>query len=190
MLAVLLSSFIGEAVPREEIDVDIRSFAFVVCTLALSGCATQATLTVYSQPEGAYLTEKGSGHVYGVAPAAIAYDSKALAGFRRADGCYLVKGLEAKWVSGATAGLEVITLCGQSNGTYNITFSRPASYPDLEKDLQFALQLQSIRAQQQQARAAQDAAAAAVFQAFNPPQRKPVNCTSTQIGNTVQTNCY
>lgn len=164
--------------------------ALVLGALSLAGCATHASLTVFSQPEGAYLTEKGTEKVYGVAPATIVYDSKALANFKRADGCYVVKGLEARWVSGATANLELITLCGASNGAYNITFSRASNYPDLERDLQFALQLQSIRAQQQQARAAQDAAAATVFRAFNPSQTKPVSCTSTQLGNTVQTNCY
>jgi len=162
----------------------------IAFALATVGCATQASLTVDSQPPGAYLTEKGTGKVYGVSPVTIVYDSKMLANFRRADGCYRVKGFEAQWVSGATSSLEVITLCGASNGAYNITFSRAAGYPDLEKDLQFALQLQSIRAQQQQARAAQDAAEAAVYQAFNPPQRTPLNCTSVQVGYIVQTKCH
>lgn len=168
----------------------VRSLLPILTTLALAGCATQASLTVFSQPEGAYISEKGTGTVYGMAPATVFYDSKVLASSKGADGCYRVKGLDARWVSGATAGLELITLCGASNGTYNITFSRAPNYPDLERDLQFALQLQSIRAQQQQARAEQDAAAAAVYRAFTLPQQKPVNCTSIQIGNTVQTNCY
>jgi hypothetical protein len=161
----------------------------LVGTLVLGGCATQASLTVFSQPEGAYLTEKATGKVYGAAPTTIVYDSKALLNFTNANGCYLVKGFEARWVSGATASLEQITLCGSSTDAYNITFSRAANYPDLERDLQFALQLQSLRAQQQQAGAAQDAAAAAVFRAFTPPAN-PVNCRSTQYGNTVRTNCY
>ena len=46
--------------------------------LVLAGCATQASLTVFSQPEGAYLTEKGTGKVYGVAPTRIVYNSKEL----------------------------------------------------------------------------------------------------------------
>jgi hypothetical protein len=162
----------------------------ILFAVTLGGCSTQASLTVFSQPEGAYLTEKGSGKVYGVAPATIAYNAAALANFKGADGCYRVKGLEARWVSGATAELELIRLCGASNGSYNITFSRDPKFPDLERDLQFALQIQSTRAQQQQARAAQDAADAALYRNLAIPQRKPVNCTSTQIGNTVQTNCY
>jgi len=162
----------------------------IIAALALGGCASQASLTVFSQPEGAYLTEKGTGKVYGVAPATFVYDPAALANSKGADGCFRVKGFEARWVSGATAALELITLCGASTGAFNITFSRDPNFPDLEKDLQFALQIQQTHAQQQQARAAQDAANAALYRNLMVPQRRPVNCTSTQIGKTVQTNCY
>ena len=167
----------------------MRVAALLALSLFFGGCASQASLTILSQPEGAYLTEKGTGKVYGMAPATVVYDSNALESFKGSDGCYRVKGFDARWVSGATAGLDLITLCGASNGTYNITFSRDPTYPDLERDLQFSLQLQGIRAQQKQARAAQDAAAAAVYRNLVVPQRQPLNCTSTQIGNTVQTNC-
>ncbi|TAL64922.1 MAG: hypothetical protein EPN79_13295 [Burkholderiaceae bacterium] len=169
---------------------NIRSAILCSIAIVLSGCATQASLTVLSQPEGAYITEKETGRSYGVTPVTIVYDSTALSKFKGTDGCYRVKGFEARWVSGATANLNLIRLCGSSTDDYKITFSRPPTYPDLERDLQFALQLQFIRAQQQEARAAQDAAAAEVYRAFNPPQRKPLNCISTQSGNTVQTNCY
>ncbi|MDE2078692.1 MAG: hypothetical protein KGI91_16730 [Burkholderiales bacterium] len=163
-------------------------FTFLLAC-GLAGCSTQASLTVYSQPEGAYLVEKGSGKSYGVAPTTVVYDASTLKNFRNAEGCYVVKGFEAKWVSGATAALELITLCGSSTGAYNITFSRPQDYPNLDKDLQFALQVQSTRALQQQARAAQDAADAAFYNNLIQQQRSTVNCTSTQFGNTVQTRC-
>ena len=82
----------------KEVHVYTSSVALLVGALALGGCATRASLTVFSQPEGAYLTEKGTGKVYGVAPAQIVYDSKALANFTNANGCYLVKGFDARWV--------------------------------------------------------------------------------------------
>jgi hypothetical protein len=46
-----------------------------LCSLALVGCttATHATLTVSSQPPGAYLTEVGTGRGLGLAPAASYY---------------------------------------------------------------------------------------------------------------------
>jgi len=88
--------------PRE-VSENIRSILLILSALAIGGCATQASLTVFSQPEGAYLTEKGTGKAYGVAPARVVYDSKAIANFKGADGCYRVKGFDARWVSGATA---------------------------------------------------------------------------------------
>jgi hypothetical protein len=164
--------------------------SLLLAAVAVGGCATHASLAVFSQPEGAYITEKGTGRVIGVTPTRVVYDPESLTKYRRADGCYIVKGLEARWVSGATSALDLISLCGQRNGAYNITFSRAGNYPDLEKDLEFALRLQSVRAQEQQAQASQDAALAAVYQAFIPKPAKPLNCTSTQIGNTVRTNCF
>ena len=154
-----------------------------------SGCATHASLTIISQPEGAFITEKETGKAWGTAPASVLYDSASLTQHRAADGCYLVKGFEARWVSGTAASLDLIRLCGSSSGSYNIVFSRDPTQPDLEKDLQFGLQLQALRAQQQQANAAQDAAAAALFSAWSNALRPSVTCTSVQIGNIIRTTC-
>jgi hypothetical protein len=71
---------------------------------------------------------------------------------------------------------------------FTITFNRDASHPDMEKDLQFALQAQMLSAQRQQANAASDAAAASLWQAWS--SNRPKNCTSIPIGNFFQTNCY
>ena len=87
----------------------------------LGGCATQASLAVYSQPPGAYLTEVGTGRVLGIAPAASYYQEKLLHNHKDAQGCYLVKGVEATWVSGAQAVTDPVRLCGSSTGNYQIT---------------------------------------------------------------------
>ena len=55
---------------------------------------------------------------------------------------------------------------------------------DLQKDLQFALQLQALRAQQQQA----DAALLSAFTTFQ-QANTPIRCSSYAVGNTVQTIC-
>lgn len=164
----------------------MKPFA-IALLLLLTGCATHASLTVFSQPEGAYITEVGTGLAFGIAPTVIAYDAKRLPQHRDPSGCYLVRGLEAHWVSGVATKLNAIRLCRGVTGEYNITLSRDPAIAGLEKDLQFALQLQTLRAQQQQAQAAQNAAAAALFSSWQSTQ--PVNCTSTTIGNQVQTNC-
>ena len=69
---------------------------------------------------------------------------------------------------------------------YYMVFNRDSRYleqwyaDEAEYTRQQLLWLQAM-----QARAAQDAAAAAARRAS-----KPLNCTSRQIGNTVHTNCY
>jgi hypothetical protein len=165
------------------------TLAAACVVLVSAGCSTQASLTLFSQPEGAYLTEKSSGKAYGIAPAKVHYDGAALLKHKGADGCFLVRGFEARWISGATATLDTIRLCGSHIGDYNITFSRNPSQPGFEQDLQFALKLQALRAQQQQAQAAEDAASAALYQAFSSQQQNRISCTTNQIGGTVFTNC-
>jgi len=164
----------------------------------VSGCGSlltsnRATLTVYSQPEGAFLTEVGGG-VSGVAPLIVLYDPSTLLQNRDADGCFRVRGFEARWVSGVATTLAQTKFCGSERGAYQITFTRDASQAGLEKDMQFALQIQAVRAQQQQAQAAQDAADAAesaaiaqMFSTWSTP--KPIKCESTQAGSTVRTTC-
>lgn len=119
--------------------------------LAVSGCATQATLNVYSQPTGAYITEIDTPLTLGITPTAVVYNPSALEQNKNSEGCYMVRGFKAKWVSGATSTLNPIRLCGGSTDTYNITINRDGSYPNLEKDLNFAMQVQNLLAQQQQA---------------------------------------
>lgn len=145
----------------------------------------QATLQVNTNPAGGYVTEFDTGLVAGVSPVVMYYDPAALV-YRNADGCFLVKGFSVQWVSGATAAVNPVTLCGSTYDDYFLTVNRPATAPGLEKDLQFALQLQTLAAQQQQAEAARQAAALQMFNSINSPA---VKCTSTPIGNQVHTKC-
>lgn len=153
------------------------------------GCATQASLTVTSQPEGAYLTEIDTSKSFGLAPVVVAYDPISLNQYKNAAGCYLVKGFTATWVSGVTTSINPIQLCGTPAGSYTINLSRDPSLPGLEKDLQFVIQLQTLRAQQQQAKAASDASAAALWSAWSSTQQKSIQCTTNVVGNAMQTNC-
>lgn len=169
-----------------------RVIGICVASILFAGCATKATLSVYSQPEGAYITEVETGKSFGMAPVAVVYDPASLNLHKNPEGCFLVKGFEARWVSGAITTISPIKLCGSSVGNYNISLNRDSSYPNLEKDLQFAIQLQTLRAQQQQAQAAKDSAAAALWSAWSTSQQnKPnqIRCTTTPIGNSVYTNC-
>ncbi|WP_408595583.1 hypothetical protein [Limnohabitans sp.] len=174
----------------------MRKLSYLIFFVLLSGCVSNQSLTLLSQPSGAYITELGTGKVYGVAPLVVQYDGKAMTAHKDASGCYLVKGFEAKWVSGATSSSPpTIRLCASSTNAYNYQFSRDANTPGLEKDLDFAMRQSAVRAQQQQAKAIQDAAAIQAWSAFQAMQPKPapipapISCNSYAIGNSVQTNC-
>lgn len=171
----------------------MRNITSLICVALLTGCATHSTLTVSSQPSGAYITETGTGKAYGVAPVVVNYDAKALSAHKDASGCYLVKGFNARWVSGATTSSEpTIRLCGSNTGAYTYQLSRDTYTEGLDKDLDFAMRQSAVRAQQAQAQAAQDAAAIQAWSAIQAAQPKPVtpiSCNSYAIGNSVQTNC-
>jgi len=150
--------------------------------VALVGCASQGRLTVETEPAGGYISEQGSGLTVGMAPAVIVYDPVALGRFKDAAGCYRVKGVEARWVSGAVSRSEPsIRLCGPSNGSYTYRLVRNPNHPDLSKDLQFAVQLSNAAARNAQAAAASTAAAAALLQAARPAPVQSI------VGPTIQT---
>jgi hypothetical protein len=167
-----------------------RVLLALTITGLFAGCAvgTQATLTIHTQPEGAFLIEKQTGTSYGIAPKTVIYHAALLHKIKTDDGCFMVYGFEARWVSGVTASLDQIRICGSVVGDYTITFRRDPDAPGLQEDMQFALQVQSILAQQQQAAAAQTAAIAALLGSFD-ASNNSLRCTSRQVGDTVQTDC-
>lgn len=167
--------------------------------LILSGCATQATLTINTQPVGGYVTEIGTGGVFGLSPNAVAvYDLASPNVPKNAAGCYLVKGVTVQWVSGATANTGEITLCGPSNGTYNLAVNRPSNYPNIEDDIRFSLEVESLLLQQRQAASQGFIALIQSFQTQkvqHTEERQPqqqwdsVICKSVVDGERVTTNC-
>lgn len=162
--------------------------ALLVATLVV-GCATQATLTVNTWPEGAVITELGSGRFAGESPAVSYYNLNSKSP-KNSAGCYLVRGFQAQWQSGAVSSTqETITLCGSSTGDYNISIQRP-QVAGLDRDQNYAVQKQMLRAQQKQAQSAQDAALLQMYMATKPTQsstRLPVECTRGVTGNY---SCY
>jgi len=166
-----------------------RIVGIIVTSILFTGCATRATLSIYSEPIGAYITEVETKKAVGVAPVTVVYDPASLILHKDAEGCFIVNGFEARWVSGAATTITPIKLCGSKFGNYNISLDRDSSLPNLEKDLQFAIQLQTLGAQQKQAQAAQGSAAAAFWSALSASQQNNINCTTNTIGTTVFTNC-
>lgn len=126
-----------------------NTFHLIWLMLLLSGCA-KTLLTINSQPEGAYITQPSSRKNLGIAPITVSYEMKELKKFTDANGCFLVKGFEATWSSGASKSTGTIKLCVVSGLKFEYTIERGTEYPGLDKDLQFALQVQAARQQQNQ----------------------------------------
>lgn len=161
-------------------------FAAIAVAVA-SGCSTQTTLTIYTSPPGGYVSESGSGRVVGISPVYFGYDHAIFDKNRNADGCFVVLGPTVTWASGATQTVPQVELCGSKFSDYSVTVARPAGAPGLDVDLQFAVQVQQLQAQQQEADAAQNAY---LLQLYNSSASQKVNCTSRKgLGDTVYTTC-
>ena len=159
--------------------------------VTVTSCATPGIrLTVTSSPDGAYITSGGP--VSGIVPVVAFWEMQSLEkSSRDARGCFQLKGFTATWASGAVTEVPVVRVCGEADGDYNFVISRDMNRPNLEKDLQFALQVQAVRAQNAQAEASQAAAFAAMWSAakVGQPTQRPVHCSTYNSGTTIQTNC-
>lgn len=156
---------------------------FVMSSL---GCASRTTLTINSVPAGAYITEVGTGKAFGIAPVTVIYDGEKLWKSMDANGCFTVSGFQAKWISGATTALNPISGCKGVIERYSISLERDQSAPGLDKDMEFAVKVQAVQAQQQQAQSSQDAA---IISAWSALQSGSTNCTTRAIGETISTSC-
>lgn len=156
----------------------------------LGACASKLTVTYQSDPPGAALYQ--GTQMFGYTPISLEYQ---LTDTDRKSGTKLLQGTTVKWASGASA--QVPTLSADLNKfglNQQFTFQRPDGYPGRDTDMQFALELQKLAIMREQTQAQQDQAYWQMVNALNQQkraqQRTPTNCTSTLIGNIVQTNCY
>lgn len=174
----------------------MKRLTAILAVTTIVGCATPGVrITVTSSPDGAYITSEGP--VTGLVPVVAFWDKKTLDGLGRdGNGCLLLQGFTATWVSGAVTTVPTLRHCDKStDGNYSFVMSRDMNTPGLDKDLQFALQVQNARVQKEQADAAQAMAYSAMWSAAraNQPTQKPtqqsINCTTYGSGSTLYTNC-
>ena len=94
------------------------------------------------------------------------------------------------WVSGAWAeSPQDFRVCG-GKGEYNYTFHRPTTVQGLDKDMQFALEVQRTRAMQRQAKAQEEMQMLNLYNAIN-NSSSSINCTSYDYGGgMVSTRCW
>ena len=163
----------------------MKKILFLTLLTFLAGCSSslprnQVVLTYYAQPPGAMLYGQ-NGDAWGMAPQQRVYTSDQ---FR--NGTQVKLGdVIAIWPSGAKAKASLAQQRRPNEeGYYQFTISRPMDAPGLEKDMNYAAQLQSIEAQNRAARAQEDAADMAAYSAYS-QMFKTTNTTCNNIGGMV-----
>lgn len=160
-----------------------------LCVLLLTAARTTTLkVTFQTDPPGAALIQD-DGKLLGYAPVTLNYKMET----PRAS----LKGVTAKWASGAVASVPSITAELANGKNQQFTFQRP-DVPGREADVQVALQLAELSLARRQmtvaALAAWNARQQQVYQQQADIARaqiasRPVNCYSQVIGNAIQTSC-
>ncbi len=116
----------------------------LVLPLFLVACTNQIPLIFVSIPEGATISEISTGNALGIAPTrkSLEIDSQSSLD---SEGCYILGGVAARWVSGATVQTEELKLCDGESGPYAVRLVRPTEHPDLERDLEEAAAVKTAR---------------------------------------------
>lgn len=107
---------------------------------AFAACSSNAIRIRYdSEPQGALITAVDSIATLGRAPVIKAYNLNTLPEPDE-NGCIIIPGVEALWDSGATARIGGLRICDLEQNAFSIRLPRPNGYPDLDVDLEVALE--------------------------------------------------
>jgi hypothetical protein len=174
-----------------------KYFAFALASL-LSGCATVVDYTVYTDPPFATLYSLTNNQNLGVSPLSTSVtftDEDVKRGYKS------FNGVEARWRSGATSKVPVISIRLDQGSEQNMTISRTNS-PGREIDIQHADQMRReliglygtlLKQKSEDARtAAYEARTKAMREAEEQKQlqnNRSYNCTSSRSGDSIYTNC-
>lgn len=161
---------------------------YCLVIFALAGCATplkpnEARITYKSEPPGAMIYEGEK--AWGVAPVVLvvtASDASVKVGYAT------TKKMFAVWPSGAKSAISTRVTLGQ--GDREVTFSRPADAPGLDKDLAY------LQKRKEESDGTSNAVMLGILKGIGDglnapaPSNQSINCTSFKTGNTVNTNCF
>lgn len=118
----------------------VRLLLVFTGAFALAACSSNAIRIRYdSEPQGAMLTAVDSIAALGRAPVVKAYNLDTLPEPDE-NGCIIVPGVEALWDSGATARIGGLRICDLEQNAFSIRLPRPTGYPDLDVDLEIAIE--------------------------------------------------
>jgi len=162
-----------------------KAIALGFASVTLSGCADTIHVTLNCDPIGASLHEAETNRNLGVCPKTFDY---AVTEQDRQNGYVTLKGITATWVSGASASYSSIRAVLKLGDTPQVEFDRPRSVPGYDVDANYALNVQRNAILAQQAQAAIEANN--LTKSLTVINARPTSCTTTQIGNMLQTNCH
>ena len=130
-----------------------KNVIVLIIVFVLSGCASQVTVTVYSDPPGAAVIQYGQ--LLGYTPMYLYYPKSVFK--QNVYGCGQTLPLTIKWATGVER-TETMTLCKNVGAYQQISFLRPDEPGRLE-DVEFgiAMQRQALQRQQQALIEQQDA---------------------------------
>jgi len=157
--------------------------------LTLTGCASTLSVTYHSDPPGAVLYQEQQ-H-FGRTPVTLNYQIR---DEDKKRGYMNLTGPTVRWASGASAHIPSIKADLSIGTNQQFTFTRPDSFPGRELDVRFALELEKLALMRKQLEAQEDQAFWQMFNTisqqnqYRPPPIR--NCSSTLIGNVVNTTCY
>jgi hypothetical protein len=170
-----------------------KNIIWVAVTLLSTGCVPPVSLTVLTEPEGGYISGH-NGRSYGIAPVVISYDFESFKKSKNADGCFVGEGFVTQWVSGASKTTENVIMCPTYPFKYQIKIDRGTNAPDLDKDLQFAMQVK--QSNQKQSNDSGVATALYLMNSFldgynQGTRNSTINCSSYKysFSNSIDTTC-
>ena len=118
----------------------VRFLIIASVFLSFVACSSNAIRIRYdSEPQGAMISPVDSITPLGRAPVMRAYNMKTLPAPDE-NGCIVIPGVEALWDSGATARVGGLRVCDLEQKVFAIKLPRPTGYPDLDVDLEVALE--------------------------------------------------
>jgi len=172
----------------------IRTSASGAVLLVCACTANQLAVTYNCDPTGASLYD--GDRSLGNCPTTLNYD---VTQDNREQGFVLLRGITARWVSGAYSSVPSIRADLENGYNQQITFTRPRDVPGYEVDASFALQYEQNEILRRQAQAQQNQAYWSMMNALQQQQllnqqtyqsNQGRTCTSREVSDIVETQCY
>lgn len=161
---------------------------FIITLSFLSACGSVLTMEYDCNPAGATIYQN-SGEVLGACPVSAQYP---ITQKNRADGYVILQGVTAAWISGARTSIPQIRANLSTGYLQRLLLDRPRNFPGYERDANFGLQINQMRAAQIQQQLQQQQIEMQntinAIQRMNQPSTI-MKCTTTKVLGSLETEC-